>query len=187
MVNMRKDFFSFPLMSFYEHLLQKIEKHRRDTNWIILAQASLDLWWWSTSTSPKSSSPLTPWSEDWRPPRTTTISRRSNRGILSSGDRRFLTNLILAKQDTFFQENMEFPNLHCNTAYFAMKSLCCSSVFFLSQSAQLIVVSAHQGLCEQVQSGGCKLRNSDQKRKFLPGEVHSVPIQPKGSKLPGEL
>ena len=84
---------------------------------------------------------------------------------------------------------MEFPNLHCKIVYFASLNHITILLFsrFFSKTAQLIVVSALQGLCEQVQSGGCKLRNSDQKRKFLPGEVHTVPIQSKGSKLPGEL
>ena len=47
-------------------------------------------------------------------------------------------------------------------------------------------MTENQGLREQVQENGCQLRKCDQERKFLQRKVHTVPVQPKGSQLPGE-
>ena len=47
-------------------------------------------------------------------------------------------------------------------------------------------MTENQGLREQVQENGCQLRNCDQERKFLQRKVHTVPVQPKGSQLPGD-
>ena len=123
-----------------DRLLPKVFP-RLKTPWYWLnrsVQESPALWWWSTSTSRKSFSPLTRWSKDWRLPKSTTILRRSSRGILSSG--RHFISLIL--RGLKFASKNSFPGKHAVSIFASHKLL---SSKYIKRALSLLQSSTHCG------------------------------------------